>query len=248
MARRPAPEKNDVPQKRATGFNPFAWLRSIFAIIGLLLLSLLFSILAEWCGLWFVWEDQGVKHSQHMLERELGFISRDFRRKVFFSSPAESARKLSNGTYDMLIVDSGFLKLHQQMMRPTYATESTASYYLKKAWRGSSTHVIAAFNIVRVFVVRLAVIFWTLPIFMLVAMIAFIDGLVQREKRTYGGDREHPLVQRWIKPYIKPAFFITAFVYLAIPVSIHPNWIFIPSALMSGIFIYVTTANYMKRL
>ncbi len=51
----------------------------ILRIIGLLIASLLFSILIEWAGLLFFWGDQGWRHSEAMLTNELRWLSEHFR-------------------------------------------------------------------------------------------------------------------------------------------------------------------------
>jgi hypothetical protein len=43
-----------------------------------LILSLVFSILIEWIGMAFWWEEQGVAHSRQMLVNELQFLGADF--------------------------------------------------------------------------------------------------------------------------------------------------------------------------
>jgi len=222
----------------------FAWLRTPLFFLGLLLLSLLFSILIE-CA-WFVWKNQDVSHSQRMLKRELSYLSKDFRRRVFMSSPAESAIALTDKAQKAIV--PGMFSLHQELMRPIYANEPTLYSWSKYFWQASSVYLFAATNIVLLFFVRLIVAVWSLGLFGLAAQLAFIDGLAERDLRTFGGDREHPMIQRWIKPHVKPALIITVFLYLAIPVSIHPNWVFVPAALLSGLLIYLTTSNYMQKL
>ncbi len=51
----------------------------VLRIIGLLIASLLFSILAEFVGLLLFWGDQGWRHSQAMLTIELGRLSEHFK-------------------------------------------------------------------------------------------------------------------------------------------------------------------------
>ncbi len=238
--------REDIPQKEAARIDVFAWLRAPLAIFGLLLLSLFFSILIE--GVWFVWKNQDASHSQRMLKRELGYLSKDFRRRVFISSPAESTIALTNKVQKAIILDSGMLALHKELMRPVYADESTLYSWSKYFWQASSNYLFAATNIVLLFFVRLVVTVWSLGLFALATVLAFIDGLVERDLRTFGGDREHPMIQRWINPYVKPAFITTVFIYLAIPVSIHPNWVFVPAALLGGFLRYISTSNYMQKL
>ena len=59
-----------------------------------LLLALVFSVLVEWIGMVFWWEDQGLQHSRDMLLSELGFLETDFRRSVVAAEPVAFARRL----------------------------------------------------------------------------------------------------------------------------------------------------------
>ncbi len=47
----------------------------IFQAITLLLVALLFSILVEWTGMIFFWQDEGTAHSRDMLATELSLTS-----------------------------------------------------------------------------------------------------------------------------------------------------------------------------
>ena len=51
----------------------------VLRIVGLLIASLLLSILIEFAGLLLFWGDQGWRHSQAMLTSELGWLSESFK-------------------------------------------------------------------------------------------------------------------------------------------------------------------------
>ncbi|AEV63328.1 putative membrane protein [Pseudomonas ogarae] len=59
----------------------------VLRIIGLLIASLLFSILIEFAGLLLFWSDQGWRHSQAMLNSELGWLSEHFKASLMLQQP-----------------------------------------------------------------------------------------------------------------------------------------------------------------
>ena len=60
-----------------------------------LLLSLLFSIVFEWLGMVFWWEEQGVLHSRQMLQSELSYLDGDLRRSLLTPDPVRFASDLA---------------------------------------------------------------------------------------------------------------------------------------------------------
>src|SRR3546814_20834677 len=53
-----------------------------FRLLGVLIGSLLFSIVVECIGMHLFWKDQGWRHSQQMLQYEVGHLSSHFTRSV----------------------------------------------------------------------------------------------------------------------------------------------------------------------
>ena len=62
-----------------------------FRLLGVLVGSLLFSILMECIGMHLFWKDQGWQHSQQMLQYELGHLSKHFTRSVVVQEPGRTA-------------------------------------------------------------------------------------------------------------------------------------------------------------
>ena len=103
-------------------------------------------------------------------------------------------------------------------------------------------------NTTLIFAVRVTVATLSMPAFLLIGTAALIDGLVQRELRIYGGGIERAMVYHHVKPWIRPAVMSTWFFYLGIPLSIHPNLIFVPAMLVFGMAIFLTSALFKKHL
>ena len=66
-----------------------------------LFLSLIFSILVEWIGMMFWWEEQGLGHSRQMLVAELQFLDSDFQYSWLTAQPMAFASHLSGRIYQV---------------------------------------------------------------------------------------------------------------------------------------------------
>ena len=85
-----------------------------FRLLGVLVGSLLFSILMECIGMHLFWKDQGWQHSQQMLQYELGHLSEHFTRSVVVQEPGRTAHALVDTGYEWVFVRSGLLERMSQ--------------------------------------------------------------------------------------------------------------------------------------
>jgi integrating conjugative element membrane protein (TIGR03747 family) len=83
-------------------------------LLGVLVGSLLFSILMECIGMHLFWKDQGWQHSQQMLQYELGHLSKHFTRSVVVQEPGRTAHELVDTGYEWVFVRSGLLERMSQ--------------------------------------------------------------------------------------------------------------------------------------
>lgn len=86
----------------------------VLHIIGLLIASLLFSILIEFAGLLLFWGDQGWRHSQAMLTSELGWLSEHFKASLILQQPGQTIVQLLDFLNQWLLVKTGFVDFAQQ--------------------------------------------------------------------------------------------------------------------------------------
>ena len=74
------------------------WIRKTlgvpFSLLGVLLVSLFFSIVTEWIGLYFFWAGEGWHHSRDMLNSELEWISTSFKQSLLIHNPDHTARRI----------------------------------------------------------------------------------------------------------------------------------------------------------
>ena len=93
-------------------------------------------------------------------------------------------------------------------------------------------YVISALQVIQVLVARLAVLTLSMPVFLLLSIVALVDGLVQRDLRRWGGGRESSFVYHWAKRSALPLWVFAWVAYLAAPVTVHPSVVVIPLAVL----------------
>ena len=207
-----------------------ALLHSLCLLVIWSLFALLLNILIEWAGMLLgLWPHT---HAKTMLQSELAWLNQDFRSVVL--SPANFAQRFSRFFYDLLFVwgqtDVAALLLN------TFAKHAIRDYLL------------AAIIITQVFALRVIVIVFSLPVFLVFAIAAVCDGLVERDLRKWGGGREHGWLWHHVKPWIVPAFILPVIIYLSLPISLHPNWVLMPFALIFAAAIWMTSAFFKKHI
>lgn len=206
-------------------------LRFLLAIAGWILIALFFNILIELLGIFFnYWELPGSAHSIHMLRQELTWINADF--QGVLGSPADNSIRFSNAVYQFLFVWYGH-DLAKNLLNLKDVAPVVA--YIK-----------AAITIIQLFSVRLVVILFSLPVFFVFSMVAFVDGLMIRDLRRFGGDRESSYVWHYVVSTIKPLVITPFVLYLGSPWSIHPNYVVLPFAFALSFAIWLSTAKFKK--
>ena len=206
-------------------------IRFFFYLIVWIFIALFINILVEILGILFVWWDlPGSEHSQQMLRVELGWLNRDFHGVL--GSPTENAVRFSTYMYNLFFVWFGY-DIAQSLVDSTAHT-------------GYVGYIRATLNITQLFFVRTIVLLFSLPIFFIFAAMAIVDGLMIRELRRFGGDRESGWF--WHRAYqsIKPLSIAPFVLYLGSPWSIHPTIVILPFVLMVSIALWLTTLKFKK--
>ena len=213
-----------------------------------LILSLVFSILIEWIGMAFWWEEQGVAHSRQMLVNELQFLGADFHRSWLTSQPMQFASDLSERFYIIAFEWTGLIDLIQWVTPVPSAEESGVRPLLHQLYRPVADYVLAGMQITQVFAVRLAILALATPVFGLFTLVALVDGLVRRDLRRWGGGRESSFVYHYAKKAAIPLIIMAWVLYLALPFSLHPSWIILPFALAFAFAVTITASTFKKYL
>lgn len=220
----------------------------VYFVIRTLLISLLFSIVLEFCVMKFMYPEQGASHSAQLLENEVGYLSENFRSVVFYGkTSAGLSIDVSNRVYEVLFVSSGLEEFDNRYRLAPLASESTAVKAIKNIYRDVRPYALASINIVQLFFVRLVVIALSLAAFLLITHAAVVDGIVQRDLRRYRGSIEQSWVHHYTKSWLGgPIIVLPAMLYLALPVNAPPAIVFMPSFAFFGLMIFIMITTYKK--
>jgi integrating conjugative element membrane protein (TIGR03747 family) len=121
-------------------------------------------------------------------------------------------------------------------------------HYLGQVYVHVEGYLIASAYMLLVFLVRLLVLTLTVPLFLLAAFVGLVDGLVRRDIRSFGAGRESGFLYHRAKASLMPLAVLPWVVYLALPVSVHPLLILLPSAVMLGTAVDIAAGTFKKYL
>lgn len=223
-----------------------------FRFFGVLCGSLFLCIVIECIGMHFFWPEAGWHHAQGMLNYELAQVSEHFTRSVLIQEPGRSARQLVEQAYDWLFVRSGLLDwIRDAATRARAGARHTVHdfrYYLGQVYVHVESYLIASAYTVLVFLVRLLVLTLSLPLFLMAAFVGLVDGLVRRDVRRFGAGRESGFIYHRARASLMPLAVLPWVIYLALPVSLHPLLILLPSATLLGLAVCIAAATFKKYL
>ena len=211
----------------------------------MLVLALCFSILLEWIGMSFWWPDQGVRHSERMLAHELRYLNSGLTSGVTVVAPVELARSAaarSEGLLEFVGVD----RLARWLNSPAPTAGWSAGFH--DLARGSGIYVEAMVNTVQTFSVRVIVLLFATPVFLLFGFVGLAEGLMRRDLRRWGGGRESSFLYHHSKKFLAPSVVAAWMLYLAMPFSVYPNLIVLPFAVLFAVGMALTTGTFKKYL
>lgn len=215
-------------------------------IIGLLVASLLFSILIEFVGLLLFWGDQGWLHSQAMLTSELGWLSEHFKSSLILQQPGQTIVQWLDFLNQRLLVKTGFADFAQQARLSSQGNGVWS--WINRLYVSIEDFVLAAVYVTFTFVVRLTILVLAIPLFLLAMFTGFVDGLMRRDLRKFGAGRESSFVYHRAKRAVIPLLIVPWVIYLSLPVSLNPMAVFFPCAVMLGIITAITATTFKKYL
>ncbi|AZC38279.1 TIGR03747 family integrating conjugative element membrane protein [Pseudomonas chlororaphis] len=221
-------------------------LNLVLRIIGLLIASLLFSILTEFAGLLMFWGDQGWRHSQAMLSSELVWLSEHFKSSLILQQPGQSIGQWLEFLKQWLVVKTGFADFAQQAR---VSSQSNGFWSLINQFYVSiEDFILAAVYVSFTFVVRLTILVLTTPLFLLATLTGFVDGLMRRDLRKFGAGRESSFVYHRAKRAVMPLLAVPWIIYLSLPFTLNPMIVFLPCAVILGITTAITATTFKKYL
>lgn len=218
----------------------------VLRIIGLLMASLLFSILIEFAGLLLFWGDQGWRHSQVMLTSELGWLSEHFKASLILQQPGQTIGQWLDFLNQWLLIKTGFADFARQARVSSQGNSFWS--WTNQFYVSIEDFVLAAVYVTFTFVVRLTILVLATPLFLLATLTGFVDGLMRRALRKFGAGRESSFVYHRAKRAVIPLLVVPWIVYLSLPFSLNPMAVFLPCAVMLGITMAITATTFKKYL
>ena len=209
-----------------------------------LIISLILSIIIEWIGMIWFWPEQGSDHAKIVLTADKTYLSKQLHDQslavkgdvILFTYQAinwlEGQFWVQAITRNDVINPSGSLSVFQGWADDIYLRHHD---YLQ-----ASTYVT------QTFIIRLTLILFSLPIFIIAALVGAVDGLVERDLRRWGGGRESSNVFNLAKKSVMPAFVAACVVYISLPFSISPALVILPFTVILGLAVRVAFERLKK--
>lgn len=215
-------------------------------LLGLLFASLVFSIIVEFIGMLWFWPEQGWHHSYTMWQSELGWLSNHFRSSLLVQEPAQATAKILEHLNDWVVVRSGWAQSDTQLR--LLSRDSSVQGQLAQAYVAGQVYLLAALFTVFTFLVRLTVLTLAIPLFLLAVLTGMVDGLMLRDLRKFGADRESSFVYHRAKRMLLPLIVSPWMIYLALPWSVNPILVLLPCAALLGWMVAITATTFKKYL
>ncbi|PFG25100.1 integrating conjugative element membrane protein (TIGR03747 family) [Pseudomonas lurida] len=222
-----------------------------FALLGILLISLFFSILTEWIGLYFFWPEEGWHHSRDMLNSELEWISKSFTQSLLLQDPDHTARWIVGFVYEWCFEKTGlieWIKHSSVQARVNSSKGGDLQYYLGLAYVQIENYGLAAIYAALTYLARLLILTLTIPLFLVAVFTGLVDGLVRRDLRRFGAGRESGFVYHRAKMLIVPLIVAPWIIYPALPMTISPILILLPNAAALGFIVTISAGSFKKYL
>ncbi|WP_034949238.1 TIGR03747 family integrating conjugative element membrane protein [Erwinia oleae] len=223
-----------------------------WTLVGMLLASLLVSLVIEYVGMAFFWPELGASHSEAVMHTEIGYLSSEFTRSLLLSEPSVTVTRWMMVAYQWAFVDSGFLDWIQRTYDSQAHSQNAIARELSN-WSGQlanllKDYLLATLYVSMIAVVRVTILVLSIPLFILVILVALTEGLGRCDIRRYGAGYESSFVYHHAKRMVKPAIYIPCMLYLSWPTAVYPNLLLLPAAILLGIAVTVTTASFKKYL
>lgn len=248
------PQRNSPPPPRPE--KPHGLLYNVFwgwpwALIGMLLGSLMLSLLIEYTGIAFFWPEAGAAHSEAVMNTELGWLSTEFTRSLLLSEPSVTVVKWVTVAYQWLFVDSGFTGWIKQQNVLQTGSDNELTRNLNN-WSGWLAGYLHEYLMATVWICVITPGAGNHTGSVSPAVSDGGAGFAGRRAGTQGSAAlragyESSFVYHHAKKMVKPAIVVPMMLYLP-PTAVYPNLLLLPAAILLGAAITVTTASFKKYL
>ena len=209
-----------------------------------LLISVIISIIIEWTGMTLFWPEQGSDHAKQVLQDDLVYLNRAFYDESLMVK--QRVITLTEETIDWLVKQSWPPSIIHGVSDQSNSLVLSLNGWLGNWYQQHRDYIHASGYVVQTVVVRLALLFFSLPVFIMAAFVGAADGLVERDLRRWGGGRESSHVFRIARRSVTPTFLSACVIYISLPFSLDPALVIMPFALLLGIVVRVSFERLKK--
>ena len=228
---------NSEQQKRAQNTKrQGVFTKTVTFIISLpmpIFVTMIISICVEWFVMYKFYPEMGADHSLQILQQEAKYLNTHFKESLLGSNPITLAGDSITWVDDHIFNPLGIKEYKKRSKQE------------RSDWW---TVIVSAYTIVKVVILRLCVLFLSLPAYLLFATVGIVIGLVERDLRKFGSGRESADRFELSRKLISPSIILCFILYISWPNSINPAFIVVPFAALFGYSIYLTISNYKKYL
>lgn len=246
-AARSAPRTEPAARREARG--PIGTLFGVaLGLVFATLTSFFFGVAIELIGLYSFWEEEGVAHSQRMVQEDFDYL-KEFPRSLLVDDTVAFAAELSAQVTQPFqwIHAPEFIERSRAQREGREATPALDSgrFVLSEAGRWIEIAIYVAQDTA----IRLAIALYALPTFAMAILIGLVDGLVRRDLRKWSGGRESSFIYHHAKRFF--FWFLTAgfTAYLAWPFGgINPAHMVLLFAVGVAAALSTTVSSFKKYL
>ncbi|EPC8060020.1 TIGR03747 family integrating conjugative element membrane protein [Yersinia enterocolitica] len=200
-------------------------------LVGFCLGAWMLAIALEWLGEAFCWRNASATHSEQVLQATWQWW------KSYAGAPVWLVE-------DLAIISDTLQKGSAALI--TSLNGQSGLFWTETVTTVIRCALLSSENITLTFLLRLAILLQALPLFALTITIGLIDGLVRRDLRRFGAGHESGFVYHHARRMISSCLIATGLVWLAVPIFVVPEYVFIPAAAGIGLAVSMTGGSFKK--
>ena len=232
-----------VPKRKEPGIVGQLF-SALVQLVAWLLISLLISITIEWIGMVWFWPEQGAQHAKRVLAADQAYLNHQLHDRSL--AQKNNVIELTHKTVDWIDEQNWLKTTVQNAPAAPDGIFSTLQTWGDDLYQRYGEYLQASAYVTQTFVIRLTLIFLSLPIFAIAALVGSVDGLVERDLRRWGGGRESSNVFNLARRSVVPAFVSACVVYISLPLSINPAIVVLPFAILLGLAVRIAFERLKK--
>ena len=230
------PQQYQPPRRKEPGLISGLF-SALVQLIVWLVISLMISIIIEWLGMIWFWPEQGAGHAKAVLASDQTHLNQQlYDRSLAIRSDIVA---LTDEAVSWIARQSWLKTTFGNVPKAPDGNFPTLQVWGIDLYKRYDEYLEASTYVTQTFVIRLALILFSLPIFLVAALVGGVDGLVERDLRRWGGGRESSNVFNLARRSVVPSFVAACVVYISLPFSINPVIVILPFAFLLGLAVRI---------